>query len=528
MTKKYFMLAFAVVIAAMLTSCADSFLNQYPGGSTITEEQYQNMDNAAEGLVKGVYSKLYEYGGEHDLFAQRAIDMYGDLLCGDMALKTQNYGWFGTDEMMMTFTRRSYYWSYYYGFIRACNKGINAVTTQGEPTLNPDEIAELTEDMQTEGIYYAQLLTIRGWAYAGLLRTFTSHEYDENALAFPLYTEIDTQADTILGRPRSSCADIMLSIEEDLSRAISYFEAYSMIPRASKLEVNEDVARITLAYMYLNIGDNEKALQIAEQEIQKTTASVLPKAEVLTSGFNNVENKSWVWGLDVTVENTTSLASFFGQCDIYTYSYAGAGDVKGIDQNLYDEIPSWDLRKKWWNNYAQSGVQGASAYAYAPDGKFYSATSTKKDGDRDWLSDQVYMRIETAYLIAAEAACRTNDNEKAKQLLFSITDLRCADGAEAEYQAWKNGLTTNALVLQAIRHNWRVELWGEGYGLQTFRRFNESVTLGDNHLRTTKTISPTLPTPRYFTFELPTNELYYNPYIRDNMETTTKANKVKQ
>ena len=65
MTKKYFMLAFAVVIAAMLTSCADSFLNQYPGGSTITEEQYQNMDNAAEGLVKGVYSKLYEYGGEH-------------------------------------------------------------------------------------------------------------------------------------------------------------------------------------------------------------------------------------------------------------------------------------------------------------------------------------------------------------------------------------------------------------------------------------------------------------------------------
>jgi hypothetical protein len=58
----------------------------------------------------------------------------------------------------------------------------------------------------------------------------------------------------------------------------------------------------------------------------------------------------------------------------------------------------------------------------------------------------------------------------------------------------------------------RVELWGEGYGLQTLRRYGEKVSLGDNHLRSNKEVDPSA--ARKFTFELPNSELYYNPYIR--------------
>ena len=69
---------------------------------------------------------------------------------------------------------------------------------------------------------------------------------------------------------------------------------------------------------------------------------------------------------------------------------------------------------------------------------------------------------------------------------------------------------------EAIRYNWRVELWGEGYGLETFRRWGKTVNLGENHLRANKTISPI--TDRIYSFSIPTSETMYNPYLRSTTE----------
>lgn len=511
MKKLQYLLVLAAV-AILSYSCADSYLTQEPGGSTITEDQYLRMDNVVEGTVKGIYTLLYPYGGEHDVFGQRAIDMYGDILCGDMGMKTRNYGWFASDELMQTYGRRAYYWAYYYGFIRACNRAINAVDKVGHPELTYDA-SKITDEEYNLGGYYAQLLTIRGWAYAGLMRTFVLTDAQDGDLSFPIYTEEDTKEDSIIGRPRATVADAYLRIEEDFQTAIQYYEAYPEFERSSKIEMDVNIARILLAYSYLNKGDNTNALKYAKDAIEKGKPSILPQAQVLTTGFNNVDIDNWLWGMDVTVENTTGLASFFGQCDIYSYSYASAGDIKGIDQILYDAIFTWDIRKSWWNNYAlYSGDKNASDYQYAPDGKFYSAKSKELQGDRDWLSDNVYMRWELAYLIAAEAACRAGNLVDAQNYLFAITDQRVLDGEAAAYATWKGTLVDDATTLEAIRYNWRIELWGEGYGLQTFRRFGMGVTLGSNHLRSKKDIVPTQ--ARIFTFELPTGEKYYNPYIR--------------
>lgn len=510
-----------------LTSCSEKYLDQEPGGATITEEQAKNMDNFLHGSLLGVYTSMYAYGGEHDVFGQRSIDMYGDLLCGDMALKTQNYGWFSSDELQQTYGRRAYFWAYYYDIIRACNKTINVIDASeaGRPQLEFDASA-ITDEQYYNGYYFAELLAMRGWAYSGLLRYFTpAHDIDMSTeLAVPVYTDADTKADTILGAPRSTVEVVYQQVEEDLRSAINYFTAYSDADRDSKLEVNVDIARILLAYSYLNKGEYADALKFAKDAIDNTAAILLPNEEVLTTGFNNVEHKNWLWGEDVTVQNTTALASFFGQCDIYSYSYASAGDVKGIDENLYKEIKDghpWDIRVGWWCNYANSGKKNASSFNFAPDGKFYSASSTTLQGDRDWLSDNVFMRLELAYLIAAEAACRNNDDITALTYLTAITDLRVIEGKELEYAAWKATLASHDVLLEAIRYNWRVELWGEGYALQTFRRFNQAVTLGDNHLRSNKTLSPDAPA-YYYTFEIPTAESRYNPFIRSTTELATE------
>ena len=514
MKTRFYILAIFAAIA--LVSCD---LNQLPGGSTITEDQYQNMDNVTEGTVKGAYSLLYAYGGDHDTFGQRSIDLSGDLLCGDVAMKTQRYGWFVTDEYGRTYQSAGYFWSFYYNIIRICNKGINALDAQGKPEVDYDPTT-ITDAEYTNGFYYAELLTVRGWAYSALLRYFckTVAEIDiDSELAIPIYTEEATKGDTILGAPRATAADVYLRIEEDLHTAIAYFEAFGGLTRTSKLETNIDVARMTLAYSYLNKGDYTNALKQIEALVANTSATILPQKEVLTNGFNSVESGNWIWGQKVTIETTTGLASFFGQCDIYSYSYASAGDVKGIDANLLKAITAlgWDIRENWWGNYYRA--TGAADYQYAPDGKFFSAKSTELQGDRYWISDNIFMRIETAYLIGAEAAWRDKKYDVALSYLKQITDERVKDGAEATYAAYIAGLESDSEALgEAINYNWRVELWGEGYGLETFRRWGKTVNLGDNHLRSNKSITPT--SDRIFTFTIPTSETMYNPYIRSTTE----------
>lgn len=535
--KKYFNI-FAIALALVMSSCSSNWLTQEPGGATITEEQYQNMEDVLHGSLMGIYASMHQYGGDHDVFGQRSIDMYGDFTCGDMAMSSYSYGWFQTDEQFQSFTRRGYLWSYYYFMIRLCNKAINAVDMQFAKEYPGKEINKWDEDLIKKHpetfFYYAEILAMRGWCYANLQKWFCytpaqiaeqSSTLEEFA-SLPIYTEDATVKDTINGAPISTAADVYERAEEDLKQAIYYFELLEGegMVRTMKREINADAARLTLAYSYLNKADYENAAKYAEEFFKYTKCEVLSKEELLTTGFADVNSNNWVWGEDMTVESTTSLASFFGQVDVFSYSYAWAGDVKGIDANLYKQVTDnhpWDKRAKWFNNLYDEKKQ----FQYAPDGKFYSPAVKLANGykrvpksteiDRDWLCDDVYMRTELGYLIAAEAYCRQNKNIDAQEKLLKITDQRVFDDKNVEYTAWKNTLSDNDVLLEEIRYNWRIELWGEGFGLQTFRRFAKTVQLGDNHKRNEKTLDPANANNlRKITFEVPSSEQYYNPYIR--------------
>ena len=82
--------------AVSLAGC-DEFLNQPPIGGSLIQEQYDQLGNKLEGSMRGVYSMMYAVSSTEN-FGQRSIDMYGDLLCSDMALTDESYGWFMYDE----------------------------------------------------------------------------------------------------------------------------------------------------------------------------------------------------------------------------------------------------------------------------------------------------------------------------------------------------------------------------------------------------------------------------------------------
>lgn len=510
-------IVYTVTCVFLLASCSDSFLNHDPQNGTLLEDQYANMDDALEGSARAIYSVLYEYGGDHDDFGQRSLDMYGDLTSGDMAMKSAGYGWFETDERGLSYAYRAAgTWFYYYRIIRLCNSTISAIDKVGIPALPADR------DELTKGFYYGEMLAMRGWAYAGLMRYFVAPSDlitdMKTEPAIPLYTEVEFADRDLLGARRTTVDTVYAQIEEDLKTAIDYLDAYEKAGavRGSKLEVNADVARLILAYAYINKGGKEsydKAFDLAKEVIEAGNFTILPNAKLLTTGFSDVSESSWMWGEDVTVENSTALGSFFGQVDVHTYSYAAAGDYKGIDENLYNEIDrmGWDGRVGWFNK----------SKGYCPEGKFYNV-STKNTYDlnkvdRNWLCDNVFMRIESAYLIAAEAALykTTPDLAAARDYLDAIMSQRLIDKSDAQdlYDDYKATLTSADALTDALIYNWRVELWGEGYAMQTVRRLTHTQTLGNNHMRSNKTVDyATI----QFTWRIPSSETRYNPWIADD------------
>lgn len=561
-------IALLTVAALVFGSCSSSYLDRDPIGSTIVESQYQKLPNALEGSLRGIYSLMYAFGG-HDEFGQRSIDMYGDLLSGDMALTSQSYGWFYTDESQLTRTSRSgYLWFYYYKMIHNTNAVIRAAR---ESTTTLDTIAKYglpnfdlavrdsegntlyqysEADAQLAG-YYAQALTMRGYAYSGLLRFFcptVAHIYKDGYNintypAFPLYTEANM--DSV--QPMAIIADVYTQVETDLKTAIDVFAAFDgYVGRANKLEADINVARGLLAYHFINraylsnaydgsmplVKDPmTQALQYATDVINSGEYTIITNDELTTTGFNNVDHKSWIWGEDVTTETATGLGSFFGQVDIHSYSYAWAGDTKVIDKELYDNIPLWDGRMLWFND-----GKANPSFLLCPDGKFFSIkqkagqlSTAADDIDREWLSDNVYMRLELMYLIAAEASYFLNDMTGAIAYLDAVMSERLNPyylGSTTDYAAFLATLTDRTTFAQELYRNWRLEMWGEGYGLQTFRRLSylykddthsdlDKVYRGSNHLYNPgKPIEYTDET--IYTINIPSSETTYNPHMQDN------------
>ena len=538
MTMKKIQYLFATIILGLgLTSCGDSFLTQYPEGATLLEDQFQKLPDKLKGSILGIYSKLYEYGGDHATFGQRSIDMNSDIQSGDMAMGSCDYGWFETYERGQFYAySRAFLWSYYYEIINLTNICDMAVESDTAAIMDGLKTHDVTDVIALNGYYYGQILAMRGWCYANLLNYYCDvrdkDAADLSQRAMPIYTGKEVKAGT-LGQPLSTVGQVYDRVYKDLSTAIKLLDYYgTLVQRGSKLEVDADVARLILAYAMLNHGGSavvadgkncyQIALELADEVISGGKYPMMTQAELTTTGFADVNAANWMWGENVTVENMTGLASFFGQVDIHTYSYAAAGDTKGIDSKLYDEIAAmaWDARINWFR-------AGDEKFPYCPDGKFYSPkyknTTNLDKVDRDWLCDNVFMRIEAAYLIAAEAAWSNGDNATAVNYLKLLCDERVLDGKDTEYNTWLGSLTSTDAVKAAIIYNWRVEMWGEGYSMQMLRRLQKQRTLGDNHLsRANATLDITGQAGEQFQCEIPTSETRYNPNIGSKTNLTNK------
>lgn len=460
---------FLVATSLVTVGCSEDFLDPVRNTNVVTSEDIAanagNNPALLEGSLNGIGSFLIQPGGvagtgRHYDLGQKGVDIWLDMLSGDMALSNNSYGWYqNTANLVSTvdFSREenSIIWRYYYKVIALSNNVING--------FGGNDVIPATPEARH---VYAQAKAYRAYAYFYLTQIY-QRAYDPSQPILPYNDGVDTNI-SYAKVPASQIYDLILS---DLTQAVQFLDDFTP---ASKQQINKHVAKGLLAYTYAAMGNYPDARTLAD-EIVDSGAYPLTTTDELAfpgvgSGFNNVNAPSWMWGYDITAEMEHQLVDWWGQMDYYSYSYQAAGDRKTIDTGLLALIPANDIRR------SQFGTSGTTIRM--PINKFF-APARVFNGQQIITTDLVFMRIEEFYLLSAEAAAKSGDEPGARTRLKQFLENRVGGAVNAA--AYVDPLTGSDLK-EAIYRQIRIELWGEGKSYLALKRNQATVTRGTNHV----------------------------------------------
>ncbi len=457
-----------VATSILSVGCSEDFLDPIRNTNVVTSEDI--AANAGinpalvEGSLNGIGSLLIEPAGitgtRHYDLGQKGVDIWLDILSGDMALSANSYGWYqNTANLISTvdFSREenSIIWRYYYKVIALSNNVINS--------LGGNDVTPATPQARH---IYAQAKAYRAYAYFYLAQIF-QRAYDPAQPILP-YNDGD---DANISYAKVPASQIYGLIESDLTQAIAFLDDFTP---SSKQQMNKYIVRGLLAYTYAAKGDYPAAKTLADQIVDSGAYQLTTTGELAFpgagSGFNDVNANSWMWGYDITTEMGHQLLDWWGQMDYFTYSYQWAGDRKTIDTGLLAIIPANDIRR------TQFGTSGTSLRM--PINKFFAPARTI-GGQQIITTDLVFMRVDEFYLLSAEAAAKSGNEAAAKTRLKELLTSRLGGAANAD--AYVDPLSGSALR-EAIYRQTRIELWGEGKSYLAMKRNQATVTRGTNHV----------------------------------------------
>ena len=508
---KYLITVF-IAGSTIISGCKKDFLETEPT-QFVTPEQLAGAavqdPKLLNGNLAGLYTTMYTpaVGGTtgHDDFGQKGIDIYIDMIASDMVLGALNYGWYAPVaryQATVDFTRNEAYipWRYYYRQVFGANTVIDALG--GTDFVPTTPITKAT---------MGQAKAMRAYAYFYLSQLYAKEYGDGTTKILPVY--VDTK---VPNQPKSTTKEVYDLMISDLTDAITYLDGFT---RATKDQIDKNVAKGLLSYVLGARGTAADWAQVATltQEIMASypmttkseAVSVLNGTNVTNpeSGFNRASTPSWMWGVDLTIAQGLDLISWWGQVDLFTYSYAWAGDPKTIDRGLYDAIREDDIRK----NQFDPPLGGLEAdYGYSPGdfdlmplGKF-SDPGRVDGGQRVVITDLLYMRADEFYLLNAEAKAHLGQDAAAKQVLSNYLEERIAD------ITYLNSLSGKPLM-DEIYLQTRIELWGEGKSYLAMKRNKATITRGPNHLFEPGISFPY--TDDKLTFVIPQAEVLNNPNL---------------
>ncbi len=487
-----------------ITSCDDDFLETTPTDAISASDALANEDNMQlilNGLHRGLYSQSQTIfpGGN----TARANNHYwvplGDNLSGGLihSANANNLGWrtemqwnSHTDQTSLTC---ELLWYHRYNIILGANLLINRGTD-----------GTLVESPQLNEIL-GQAYTYRAYAYLSLVQHYAKGYLIGNPASDPGVPLLFSSESPFTSEPRSTVQEIYDQIEADLAAAIDRFEEGTGRPSGgpeTKSQLNINVAYGLLARTALSKGDWQTA---ADAAVMARQGFPLMGEDDWKSGFNSNNLSEVIWGSNVIAAETTFFRSYFYLASNTFNGSQIRNNPKIADRRLVDAIPATDYRRDVFlpdapntnssaaNNEGgldpETGLPRDPNYANDLEGfnerraeinatygitnsfnqhpymhfKLKNANPGSIDPD-----DVIYMRTSEMYLIEAEAKAMLNDIPGAQEALRPLGEERDSAYDVTIYN-------TQESMMDHIKFQRRLELWGEGFGYTDKIRWDEGI-----------------------------------------------------
>ena len=493
--KKTFKYIYSVAAVAALAltagSCTDS-MDTEPSGSTLTKETLDKNAASLDGLVKGMYSNMIQaeainswYGAtRHYDFGYASTMMMMDNAGQDEVSPNSGYNWyrnnlnFGdrTDKSDITY----FLWNQQYKNIMQANSIVSAT-------------ASSYQDNSTAAAARGKALAMRAFCYMNLAQMYQfTYKGHEDAPCVPIIKETTT-AEQAADNPRATVKDVYDFIMDDLNNAVTLLDGVS---RSSHGDIDQQVAYGLRARAEL-IMQNWKA---AAEDAAKAAEGFTPLSisEAANPGFNEISAANWIWGMDVNETSDivqTGILNFPSMMSSFTGNgYSPMYASRCINNKLWNEIPSTDVRKGWWldanlhlpivnanfvkdeedpesgtkyvavfNKSGEEVIDWTDPYLNVKFGPYQDAY-----GNETNACDVPLMRVEEMILIQAEATAMSGDVVGGKKILEDfVRNYRDPD--------YTCNATTAEGVQEAVWFQRHVELWGEGFSYFDIMRLKKPI-----------------------------------------------------
>lgn len=296
-----------------------------------------------------------------------------------------------------------------------------------------------------------QAYALRGFAYLNLASGYAfALDKDPDRPTAPIYVR-PTQATTERNEP-AKLYEVYRQSLSDLEMALHLIpESYN---RNKKFKIDRQVTLGLLARASLYAREWEKAKQYSDQLLEMN--DYLMSELEYKSGFNNEENKEWIWAHGQTAEQSDASYQFHFLDTTSETSYYYSFNADPYFKELFDDE---DYRKNmiFWATDPGKNPENES-FVWMRYAKFKFKAGS--------IADIVLMRVSEIYLINAEAKARLGDDSGALQQLNLLRASRNAPELHGFF---------GKELLQYILVERRKELFGEGFALIDILRTQQKV-----------------------------------------------------
>ena len=485
------------------TGCEEEFLELTPTDAIAADDALATTGNMRL-VINGLHRLLYAQsqvilpGGSSTFSGEHYWISADDAIVGNVIHSAPSNGWLRAELQWNAHTLPTdginfHMWYQRYHIIASASAIINKVEEDGIPV--DGDLADIL----------GQAYAYRAYAYYQLITHFAKGYLVGNPATDPgVPLQTGTEPPYTSG-PRASVQEIYDLMNTDIEESIAFFQQAN--PRCTgtpdcKSNLNLNTAYGLKARIAITSGDWEAAAQAAAQA--RIGYPLMSETE-WKSGFNTLDLPEVIWGSNVISTETVFFRSYFYLMSNTFNGSQNRGNPKIFNQAVYNQIPDTDYRKDVVlplapnTNPSANNDQGGTNpiqdpnYVDLPRERFfevrdsirsvYGTNSTghqlhpymhykmknRNPGTID-PDDIILMRSSEMYLIEAEAHAMQGNISASQAALQELVGER-----NTAYDA--TAFATPEALMDEIKFQWYVEMFGEGFGYENHIRWDEPLDL---------------------------------------------------